>query len=77
MPADVKQTTDPFQEPAGLPRVRPDRGAGRTPDRLRGPHLDPRSDFGVRFGLAEGGKIVIGDQVDIQLDIEAVLERRD
>jgi polyisoprenoid-binding protein YceI len=33
-----------------------------------------RGDFGVSFGLADGGKIVIGDQVDIQLDIEAVLD---
>jgi polyisoprenoid-binding protein YceI len=32
-----------------------------------------RSDFGIAFGLAEGGKIVVGDRVDILLEIEAVL----
>lgn len=32
-----------------------------------------RSDFGVSFGLADGGKIVVGDRVDILLEIEAVL----
>jgi polyisoprenoid-binding protein YceI len=30
-----------------------------------------RSDFGISFGLADGAKLVIGDQVDIVLDIEA------
>jgi polyisoprenoid-binding protein YceI len=34
-----------------------------------------RQDFGVSFGLAvEGGKVMVGDKVDITLDIEAVLE---
>lgn len=33
-----------------------------------------RSDFGVSFGgAAEGAKVVIGDKVDIQLEIEATL----
>jgi polyisoprenoid-binding protein YceI len=32
-----------------------------------------RSDFGISFGLADGGKIVVGDRVDILLEIEAVL----
>lgn len=32
-----------------------------------------RSDFGVSFGLVDGGKVVIGDKVDIVLEIEAVL----
>jgi polyisoprenoid-binding protein YceI len=32
-----------------------------------------RSDFGIDFGLAETGKIVVGDRVDIMLDIEAAL----
>lgn len=33
-----------------------------------------RSDFGVSFGVAaEGAKVVIGDRVDINLDIEATL----
>ncbi len=33
-----------------------------------------RSDFGVSFGLAaEGAKVVIGDRVDINLEIEATL----
>ena len=32
-----------------------------------------RSDFGVTFGLADGGKIVIGDRVEILLEIEATL----
>lgn len=31
-----------------------------------------RSHFGINFGLVEGGKLVIADQVDIVLDIEAV-----
>ncbi|MFC5090217.1 hypothetical protein [Amycolatopsis plumensis] len=33
-----------------------------------------RSDFGLTFGLAvDGSKVVIGDKVDITLDVEAVL----
>ncbi len=32
-----------------------------------------RSDFDVRFGLAEGGGAVVSDKVTIQLEIEAVL----
>ena len=32
-----------------------------------------RSDFGIAFGLAEGGKIVVGDRVEILLEIEAAL----
>jgi polyisoprenoid-binding protein YceI len=32
-----------------------------------------RSDFGVNFGLAEGGGTVVSDKVNIQLEIEAVL----
>lgn len=31
-----------------------------------------RSDYGVSFGLVDGGKIVIADRVDILLEIEAV-----
>jgi len=34
-----------------------------------------RSDFGVSFGVAtEGAKVVIGDKVDINLEIEATLD---
>lgn len=33
-----------------------------------------RSDFGVGEGPIEGGKVVIGDPVDIELDVEAYLE---
>jgi polyisoprenoid-binding protein YceI len=32
-----------------------------------------RSDFGVSFGLAEGGGAVVSDKVTLQLEIEAVL----
>jgi polyisoprenoid-binding protein YceI len=32
-----------------------------------------RSDFDVKFGLAEGGGTVVSDKVSIQLEIEAVL----
>ena len=32
-----------------------------------------RSDFDVKFGLAEGGGAVVSDKVNIQLEIEAVL----
>lgn len=32
-----------------------------------------RSDFGISFGLADGGKIVIGDTIDIILEVEAAL----
>jgi polyisoprenoid-binding protein YceI len=31
-----------------------------------------RSDYGVSFGLVDGGKIVVGDKVDILLEVEAV-----
>lgn len=34
-----------------------------------------RLDFGVSFGLATDGKIMVGDRVDVTLDIEAVLEQ--
>jgi polyisoprenoid-binding protein YceI len=33
-----------------------------------------RSDYGVSFGLVDGGKIVVADQVDVLLGIEAVYE---
>lgn len=32
-----------------------------------------RSDFGITFGLTDGGKVVVGDRVDIHLEIEATL----
>lgn len=32
-----------------------------------------RSDFGVNFGLVDGAKIVVGNRIDIVLDVEAVL----
>jgi polyisoprenoid-binding protein YceI len=32
-----------------------------------------RSDFDVKFGLAEGGGAVVSDKVNLQLEIEAVL----
>jgi polyisoprenoid-binding protein YceI len=32
-----------------------------------------RSDFGVNFGLGEGGGVVVSDKVTLQLEIEAVL----
>lgn len=32
-----------------------------------------RSDFGITFGLADSGKAVVGDKVDISLDVEAFL----
>lgn len=32
-----------------------------------------RRDFGITFGLAADSKIVVGDKVDITLDVEAVL----
>jgi polyisoprenoid-binding protein YceI len=33
-----------------------------------------RRDFGITFGLAADSKIVVGDKVDITLDVEAVLD---
>ncbi len=33
-----------------------------------------RRDFGITFGLAADSKIVIGDKVDITLDVQAVLD---
>jgi polyisoprenoid-binding protein YceI len=33
-----------------------------------------RRDFGITFGLATDSKIVVGDKVDITLDVEAVLD---
>jgi polyisoprenoid-binding protein YceI len=32
-----------------------------------------RSDFGVDFGLADSGKVVVGDKIDISLEVEAFL----
>lgn len=32
-----------------------------------------RSDFGVGHGPVEGGKVVVGDRVDVELDVEAYL----
>jgi len=34
-----------------------------------------RSDFGVNFGLGEGGGMVVADKVTLQLEIEAVLDK--
>jgi polyisoprenoid-binding protein YceI len=31
-----------------------------------------RSDFGIDFGLVDGAKVVIGDKIDILLEVEAV-----
>ena len=36
-----------------------------------------RSDFGVNFGLGEGGGIMVSDKVSLQLEIEAVLEKNE
>jgi polyisoprenoid-binding protein YceI len=33
-----------------------------------------RRDFGITFGLAADSKIVVGDKVDVTLDVEAVLD---
>jgi polyisoprenoid-binding protein YceI len=33
-----------------------------------------RSEFDVKFGLGEGGGVVVSDKVNLQLEIEAVLE---
>ena len=33
-----------------------------------------RRDFGITFGLAADSKIVVGDKVDLTLDVEAVLD---
>lgn len=32
-----------------------------------------RSDFGISFGLVDGGKVVVGDKIEIVLEVEAVL----
>jgi polyisoprenoid-binding protein YceI len=32
-----------------------------------------RSDFGIDFGLVEGAKLVVGDRIDIVLEVEAFL----
>ena len=32
-----------------------------------------RRDFGITFGLLDGGKVVVGDRIDIVLEVEAVL----
>jgi polyisoprenoid-binding protein YceI len=32
-----------------------------------------RSDFGVDFGLVDGAKVVVGDQIDIQLEVAVFL----
>lgn len=36
-----------------------------------------RSDFGVGERSVEGSKLVVGDTVEIELDVEAALEERD
>jgi polyisoprenoid-binding protein YceI len=36
-----------------------------------------RSDFGVGEGAVEGSKIVVGDTVTIELDVEAALDEAD
>jgi hypothetical protein len=36
-----------------------------------------RTDLGVGEGPVEGSRIVVGDDVDIQLDLEAALEEAD
>jgi polyisoprenoid-binding protein YceI len=36
-----------------------------------------RSEFGVNFGLAEGGGVVVSDKVSLQLEIEAVLDKNE
>ncbi|MCC3761930.1 YceI family protein [Glycomyces sp. TRM65418] len=40
---------------------------------IEGTTLINRSDFGVDFGLADSGKVVVGDKIDISLEIEAFL----
>jgi polyisoprenoid-binding protein YceI len=36
-----------------------------------------RSDFGVNFGLGEGGGMVVSDKVSIQIEVEAILEKNE
>jgi polyisoprenoid-binding protein YceI len=48
---------------------------GETRIGFEGKTTIKRSDFGVSFGLAvDGSKVVVGDKVEVSLDIEGVLE---
>lgn len=53
-------------DPAGL------QGETRIGFSARGAIM--RRDFGITFGLAADSKIVVGDKVDITLDVQAVLD---
>ncbi|MEV7038136.1 YceI family protein [Amycolatopsis sp. NPDC051061] len=70
----IVDTTRPVDIRLELLGIDPTGLEGETRIGFEGRATIKRSDFGLTFGLAvDGSKVVIGDKVDITLDIEAVL----
>ncbi|HEV7980546.1 YceI family protein [Amycolatopsis sp.] len=71
----IGETTRPVDIELSLLGIDPTGIQGETRIGFEGRATIKRSDFGFGFGLAvDGSKIVIGDKIEVSLDIEGVLE---
>src|SRR5437764_1004657 len=71
----IRENTEPVEIDVEFLGVDPDGLQGETRIGFTGKNSISRREFGVGFGLWDDGrKIVVGDRVDIVLDVQAVLE---
>ena len=70
----IKEATRPAGFGVGFLGVDPTGFQGETRIGFSARGAIMRRDFGITFGLAADSKIVIGDKVDITLDVQAVLD---
>ncbi|WP_410655432.1 YceI family protein [Amycolatopsis sp. lyj-112] len=70
----IAETTRPVDIELEFLGIDPTGIQGETRIGFSGKATIKRSDFGINFGLADDGKIVIGDKVEVSLDIEGYLD---
>lgn len=70
----IAETTRPVDIELDFLGIDPTGIQGETRIGFEGRATIKRSDFGISFGLADDAKIVIGDKVEVTLDIEASLD---
>jgi polyisoprenoid-binding protein YceI len=71
----ILETTLPVDIELELLGIDPTGVQGETRIGVEGRTTIKRSDFGLAFGLAvDGSKVIVGDKVEVTLDIEAVLD---
>ncbi len=70
----IRAVTRPVEFEAEFLGVDPDGLQGETRIGFSASGAIMRRDFGITFGLAADSRIVVGDKVDITLDVQAVLD---